>query len=139
MIFYEYKKDHGKAYIFHVVKNISKRKFLRTIRVGCNSFAGKLFSKVYDCFFSEVIDLFEEYKSYHNREYGSFGEFLQKKYSLPDEVAVAGEEKLFKHKNTALLWRKEHVTGDYNLEMFAMSSDGARNILNSVLGVPNEN
>lgn len=139
MIFYEYKKDHNKAYIFYVVKNISKRRFLKTIRLGGNSFAGKLFSRVYDCFFSEVIDLFEEYKTYHNREYGSFSEFLHKKYSLPNEVAIAGEAKLLKHKNTALLWRKEHVTGDYNVEMFTISSDGARNILNSVLGVRNEN
>jgi len=38
-----------------------------------------------------------------------------------------------------LVWRKEHVTGDYNLEMFTMSSDGALNILNSVLGVRDEN
>lgn len=139
MIYFEYKKDHNKAYIFHVVKNISKRRFLRTMRVGCNSFSDRLLSRVYDCFFSEAIDLFEEYTVYHSREYGSFREFLQKKYCLPDEVAVAGEDKLLKHKNTALLWRKEHVTGDYNLEMFTMSSDGALNILNSVLGVRNEN
>ena len=138
MIFYEYEKDHNKTYIFHIVKNISKRKFLKAIKVRFGCFAGNLFSRVYDCFFSEMIDLFEEYRKYHNREYKTFKDFLQKKYNLPTKVAEAGEKKLLKHKNTALLWRKEHVTGDYNLEMFIMSSDGAQNILSAVLGVSNE-
>lgn len=86
-----------------------------------------------------MIDLFEEYKKYHNREYRTFNEFLQKKYNLPAKVAESGEKKLSKHRNTALFLRKEHVTGDYNLEMFIMDADGAQNILNAVLGVPDEN
>lgn len=139
MVFYEFKKDHNKAYIFHITKNISKRKFLKAIKIRSGCFAGNLFSRVYDCFFSEMIDLCEEYRKYHNREYGTFKEFLQKKYNLPFDVAEAGEQKLLKHENTTLFLRKEHVTGDYNLEMFIMSSDGAQNILNAVLGVPDEN
>lgn len=138
LIFYEYKKDHDKTYIFHVVKNISKRNLLKAIKVRSGFFAWNLFSRVYDCFYSEMIDLFDEYRKYHNREYGTFSDFLQKKYNLPAKVAVVGEKKLLKYKNTALLWRKEHVTGDYNLEMFIMSSDGAQNILSSVLGVSDE-
>lgn len=139
MIFYEYKKDHDKAYIFHIKKNISKRRFLKTIKLKPRGFSGNLFAKVYDCFLSEMIDLHEEYKKYHNREYSTFDQFLQKKYNLPVDVAKSGEEELLKHKKTALCLRKEHVTGEYNLEMLAMSPDGALNVLDSVLGVSDEN
>ena len=139
MLFYEYKKDRDKVYIFHIKKNRSKKKFLKTIKLKPGGFSGNLFAKVYDCFLSEMIDLHDEYKRYHNREYSTFDQFLQKKYNLPADIARSGEEKLSKHKKTALFSRKEHVTGEYNLEMFAMSPDGALNILNSVLGVSDEN
>ena len=69
MIFYEYSKDRNKAYILHIIKNISKRKFLKAVKLRSGCFAGNLLSKIYDCFFSEMIDLYEEYKKYHNREY----------------------------------------------------------------------
>jgi len=139
VIFYEYKKNHDKAYIFHIKKNISKREFLKAVKLKSGCFSGNLLANIYDCFMSEMIDLHDEYKKYHNREYSTFEQFLQKKYNLPADIARSGEEKLLKYKKTALLLRKEHVTGDYNLEMFAMSPDGAFNILNSVLGVLDEN
>jgi hypothetical protein len=139
MVLYEFNKDHNKTFIFHIKKNIIKGKFLKAVKLRTRYFAGNLFGRIYDCFFSEMIDLFEEYKKYHSREYKTFNEFLQKKYNLPAKIAKLGQEKLSKHKNTGLFLRKEHVTGDYNLEMFILSSDGALNILSAILGVPNEN
>lgn len=138
MIIYEYKRDHNKTYIFHLAKNINRRKFLKTIKLPPGYFANDLFSRIYDCLFSELTDLNEEYRKYHCREYATFNEFLQKKYNLPAKVAAHGAKKLIMHKGTSLFLRKEYVTGDYNLEMFIMSADGALNILNSVLGVPDE-
>ena len=139
MILYEYNKDHDKAYIFHIKRGISKKRFLKTTKLRPGQFSGDLFAEVYDCFMSEMIDLHEEYRKYHNSEYSTFTQFLQKKYNLPLDIARLGEEKLLKHKKTALLLRKEHVTGDYNLEMFALSPDGALKFLDDVLGVSHEN
>jgi len=134
MVLYEFNKDYNKAFILHIKRNISKRQFLKTVKLQSGYFAGNLFGRIYDCFFSEMIDLFEEYRLYHKREYKTFDEFLRKKYNLPAKIAKSGE-KLSKIKNTGLFLRKEHVTGDYNLEMFILSPDGALNALTKILGV----
>ena len=139
MVIYEYNKESDKVYIIHTKKNINKGKFLKTIKVKPKYFGGLLFSRIYDSFFSEMIDLYEEYRKYHNREYKTFNEFLQKKYNLPKEVAVQGEKKLAKYKNTSLFFKKEHATGDYNLETFTMSEEGALNIIKGVMEVQDEN
>ncbi len=136
MVLYEFNKDHNKAFIFHIKKNISKRRFLKAVRLRAGCFAGNLFSRIYDCFFSEMIDLFEEYRLYHKLEYKTFDEFLRKKYNLPAKIAKSAE-KLSKIKDTGLFLRKEHVTGDYNLEMFILSPDGALNVLTKILGMSN--
>ena len=139
MIIYKYNKRSDNIYIIHIKKNISKCKFLKKIKVKSNCFGGLLFSRIYDSFFSEIIDLNLEYRKYHNCEYNTFNEFLQKKYNIPKEVALKGEKKLAKFKNTSLFFKKEDVSGDYNLESFIMSEEGFTNIVKGVLGVQDEN
>jgi len=135
MIIFESKKNIGEFYIFHIIKNVSKRRFLEIMEITHNRFASNLLSRIYDCFFSEMIDLCEEYANYHNHEYDTFKLFLEKKYNLPKKVSENAVKKITAYRNSTLCLRKQHVMGDYNLEQFIISKDGAFNILKNVFGV----
>lgn len=134
MVIYKYKKDFDDAYILHLKKNVSKRKFIRCMRVSSSKFAGKLLDRIYDSFFSELVDLQIEYKEYHLKEYDSFGVFLKNKYSLPDEVISEGLKLLRSGRNSSLFLKREHTSGDYNIEMFIMGDEGCCGFLENILG-----
>lgn len=134
MVIYKYKKDFDDAYILHLKKNISRNKFLKRMKVSPSKFAEELLKRIYDSFFSEIIDLFQEYKVYHKKEYDDFGLFLRKKYNLPSKVVVEGLNLMCASKNSSLFFKREYTSGDYNIEMFIMSEDGCRSFLKNILG-----
>lgn len=134
MVIFKYKNDFDDVYILHLKKNFSKRKFIQRMRVTSLKFAGKLLGRIYDSLLSEIIDLKLEYETYHSKEYDSFGDFLKNKYSLPDKVISEGLKLLHSNGNSSLFFRREHASGDYNMDMFIMSEDGCRGLLENILG-----
>jgi hypothetical protein len=134
MLIYKYKKDSDAAYILHLKKNISRNKFLLMMKVTPSSFAEKLLKRIYDNFFSEVIDLYQEYKKYHRKEYTDFGLFLRKKYNLPSKIVTKGLDMVNSSKNSSLFFKREYTSGDYNVETFIMSEDGCNTLLANILG-----
>jgi hypothetical protein len=104
------------------------------MRVSPSKFAEELLKRIYDNFFSELIDLVQEYKIYHKKEYADFGLFLRKKYNLPNKVVIKGLNLVNSSKNSSLFFRQEYTSGDYNIETFIMSEDGCLRYLENILG-----
>lgn len=76
-------------YFFFVKKPIitSKYWFLRKLKIKKRSYIAITFSKIYDFFCNNAINLNKEYKKYYQKEYLSLEEYLQQKHNLfKDEI-----------------------------------------------------
>lgn len=71
-------------YFFFTKKPIitSKYCFLKELKVKKGSYISITFSKIYDFFCHNAINLEKEYKEYYQKEYSSIEEYLQQKHNL---------------------------------------------------------
>ena len=101
-------------------RNLNKDIFLEKAGVKYG-YSLDIFFRMYDCIFSELIDLDKEYEKYYAFEYRSLELFLYKKYNLKLQYI---EELMEERKNNpeCLLYRKDDNSyGDYGLAQFAFS------------------
>ena len=100
--------------------SLSRERFIEKVGAG-TGLSLKMFSRMYNCIYSELIDVNEEFEKYYSFEYYSLELFLYKKYNLDvddiDKLMIAKREN--PHCN---LYRKDNYSyGDYGLTAFIFS------------------
>ncbi|MEC4086234.1 hypothetical protein [Myroides odoratimimus] len=100
--------------------NLTKEYFL--IKVGArDGYAKNMFSRIYDCIFSELIDVEEEYEKYYSFEYESFAYYLYKKYNLKVEDIEELIHQINTFPNCRIYRKDDHSYGDYKVPQFITS------------------
>jgi hypothetical protein len=123
--------DNKSVYVIH--KKLSRELFLKKIGVTSDSYAEEMFSRLYDCIYSELVDLQREYEEYYKMEYSDLYHFLYHKHNLSDDQ-VSILEKLLKQTSDYKVFRKEDFTyGDYGIEQFGFSETMGDRITNILL------
>lgn len=111
--------EHNYFVVIHT--ELTKKAFLKRVKVTPNTFAEGIFGRMYDCLSSELIDVRKEYNDFYRQEYTHFREYLIRAFALPAEEA----DRLLALVNSNpkfVLYRKEQYSyGDYSLEQFALS------------------
>jgi len=106
---------NSERYFFLANKRISKKGFLVKAKVNSKLFAGEILGKLYDCMMAEAVDLQNEYETFHNDEYPTFEEFLEKKYVLRKKRILIIKRYLSCNRNLRILCRPAHAY-DYAAE-----------------------
>ena len=65
-------------------KRLTKKIFISKTEAK-KGYSLAMFSKMYDCIFSELINLDREFKKYYSFEYNSIENFLRKKYNIKEK------------------------------------------------------
>lgn len=80
-----YKKS-GIIY-FPINKIPKKSTVLDALGVIPNTFAGNVFSRLYDYYFDGATDFVKEYESYYSAEYTTAEQFIEERYNIDPEKA----------------------------------------------------
>lgn len=64
-----------------------KGNVLETLGVIPDTFAGNMFSRLYDYYFDGATDFAKEYKLYYSKEYDTLAEFIEEHYIIEPELA----------------------------------------------------
>ncbi len=116
-------------YLIVINDLLTKEAFLELAGAG-KGYSQSLFIRIYDCIFSELVNVEEEYNKYYSIEYENLWLFLFKKYNIKIEnIEEIREEKGRNSRNT--LFRKEN--SHLWLEYFMFSEAMYERIINILL------
>lgn len=116
-------------YLIIINNKITRKMFLDASGAG-KGFSFNFFNKIYNCIFSEKINVEEEYEKYYSIEFENIWQYLFKKYNISDEnINVIKELKKQDTNNT--IYKKEN--SNLWLEHFIFSESMYEKIINLLL------
>ena len=90
--------------MFYFIKNenINKEKLIRTLCIKPQSYIAWVFSRLFDYYFSDSVNIVLEYKSFYKKEFDSLDHYLKDKHNLRTaERRIMGCRKSF-YKNLGM-------------------------------------
>ena len=127
MIYYY---DHSE-FMFFIHQDMDRDKFL--LAAGASKgYARDLFSRMYNAFAAEKIDMICEYETYYRVEYETFGHYLYHRWNMTAESVTAIVEMVEKQPHLRFFRRVERSYSGSQLRRFMtddLMSDRIENIL----------
>ncbi|MDR6843333.1 hypothetical protein [Flavobacterium granuli] len=105
--------------------------FLESIGVE-KGYALDMFTRMYNCIFSELIDIEEEYLKYYSFEYENFEVYLYKKYNLEKKDIKKVLKKMSKFPHCKIYKKDDYSYGDYTIPQF-ITSETMHKRINKIL------
>src|SRR5271169_2297798 len=77
----KYQYSYSKS-LFVINRLLTKDIFLEKAGIEQGKYAEQMFTRIYDCIFSELINIEDQYQKYYKIEYSSLAVFLYQKYCI---------------------------------------------------------
>ena len=108
-------------YIIRLKHLIEKSDFIEAGQVTPGSYAEELLGRIYDCLFTHLTNIVDEYQKYYFEEYSDLASFLFWKYNI-DEETVASVISDLKPENF-IGHGSLYSGGNYNVGQFIREKD----------------
>lgn len=111
--------DYGES-ILLLDKRLTKAQFLEKCG-ATKKFSEKMFSRMFDSIYSELVDVEQEYAKYYALEYSSVSDYLFRKLNISKEVIREIDKLQAENENLQLFIKDDFSYGDYQIVQFAFS------------------
>lgn len=101
-------------------KALNLEVFKEKSKIADGLFASEIIEKIYNALINKSKDIKSDYDEYFSDEFGSFDEFLSKRYSIDEDCINLINDKLQSH---CILFQREHSYGGYDNFIDMLFSD----------------